>query len=167
MKFETGDWVFVKGSGWISKVIKAVTFSKVSHVGIMFNDSMIFETDIKWGKAQMNHIRKYKPEEIEVYRIPHLSWEAKYKLMDLCKLYEGRPYSKLDILTNFIFSPLHPKLRGKLTTLIGNKRFQICSEQVCDLTWLATKLDYLDCSEGVTPDDLYSIAQKHLTKVEI
>lgn len=164
--FESGDWVFVKGSGWISKVIKTVTFSKVSHVGIMYNSETIFETDIKWGKAQLNDVSKYKPEDIEVYRIKDMGWEQRYKIMELCERYKGRPYSAMDIFTNFIFSPLHPKIRGKLTSIIGNDYFQICSEQVCDITYKATKLDFLDCSEGVTPDDLYSIAQKNLIKVK-
>lgn len=165
MKFQTGDWVFVRGSGWISKVIKAVTFSKVSHVGIIYDESTIFETDIKWGKAKMNPVSKYRLEDIEVYRLPSLTWDQTYKISDLCKKYLNRPYSSLDIATNFIFSPLHPKLRGKLTTAIGNTHFQICSEQVCDIMGQATGLDYLNCSEGVTPDDLLSIAQKNLKRV--
>lgn len=162
--FRTGDWVFVNGSGWISNTIRAVTFSNVSHVGIMFDPEQIFETDIKWGKAKLNPIKKYEKHDVYVYRPPY-AVEELAKIPAACLRRKGRRYSGFDIFTNLIFSPLHPAIRGKIVSTLGNDRFQICSEQVCDITHEVTKWKGLKNFESFTPDDALRFAQAKFEKV--
>lgn len=163
-KFRTGDWIFVNGKEWVSKAIRAVTFSKVSHVGIMESEEVVFETDIKWGRAKLNPVVKYKDKSVLVYR-PDYEAAQLAKIPALCAERKDRLYSALDIITNFVFAPLHPAIRGKIVSCVGNKRFQICSEQVCDITYCATGWEGLEDFESFTPDDALRYAQANFKRV--
>lgn len=164
LKLQPGDWVFVKGQSFTACLIRKITFSKVSHVGIMIDEARIFETDIAWGKAKINPVVHYKETPIIVFRPPYNDMQ-RLMIEAISRSREGRLYSGLDIFTNFIFSPLHPKIRGKLVSFFGNKHFQICSEQVADITFAATGWGYLKESETFTPDDLLELAYEKYEKI--
>lgn len=158
----TGDVLFTMGQNWISKSIAAITFSKVSHVGIMYDPDSIFETDIKFGKAGKHPVSSYYGKDVRVFRPMAMTNEQIQRIKDLCNKYDKKPYSGLDILTNALFFFLHPKLRRSLVSAIGTKGFMICSEMTARILYGSDELryPYFKGYEGFQPADLLEIIER-------
>lgn len=155
----TGDVLFVCGKGIISEGIKLVTQSQVSHVGLIYNSQLIFETHAKQN-ARLNPIKKhYEGKKIEIYR-PPLDEKEKVKLIEICHKYNGSRYSMFDIGTNFAFFWLRSPARRKVVSFLGRKSWMICSEITARILYEVNpeKFSYLAGFEGLRPDDLRGIA---------
>lgn len=151
----TGDLLFYKGNSLVSKIIQKTTGSNFSHVGLVYDQEHIFETDLSWGKAQLRKLDHYEGKEIYVVRLRQLNNYSKIK--GLCQKYDKTPYSILDISTNLLFSMLKDSLREKLVRLVGTKKFAICSELSARILYEATKYSPFKHYEGFTPQDLFMI----------
>lgn len=154
---QTGDVLFVEGKGFISEAIKKVTKSKVSHVGIIYNSKLIFETHYNTN-ARLNPITKtYKGKKVSVYR--PITVVDVNRLQELCEEYNGTRYSKWDIFTNFIFSWLPAKKRRTVVAGLGTKKMAICSEMTAKILYEYSKSEfpYLYIYEGLRPEGLKEI----------
>lgn len=151
----TGDLLFYKGDSIVSKIIQKTTFSSFSHVGLIYDDKYIFETDLSWGKAQLRPLEHYENKQIYVTRLRTLNNYSKIK--GLCRKYDKTPYSILDIATNLLFAPLKDTLREKLVGVIGTKKFAICSELSARILYESTSYLPFKSYEGFTPQDLFMI----------
>lgn len=154
MKLQTGDWLFLKGHGLIEKA----TFSKIRHVGIVFDETSIFETDLKTN-ARINPLRKYLDKPIDIARPKNLTPRQAFDIKLACAKYKGAPYSYLDIGLNTLFIPLHPWLRKKLIVKLGNKKYMICSELVARISYEVLLIAYLKDFEGFQPVDLHEFSK--------
>lgn len=158
----TGDLIFVSGDTIVSKIIKKLTYGIVNHVGIVYNNEKVFETDLSWGKAQLRDLARYNEGNVIIVRYN--------KAMDfdlikqLCEKYDATPYSWLDIASNAILSPLREELRAKWIAKIGTKKFAICSELSAKILYEATGNAALSLYEGLTPQSLLEITQKQCQK---
>ncbi len=154
--FETGDILFKKGDSFISKIIKNLTFGKVTHVGLIYDEDTVFETDGAWMKAEKHDIfKQYKGKDIEVYRMVGMSDLQKQYIRALCEEYKGTPYSFWDVAVKGILFWMHPKMRGKVAALLGNEQFMICNELVMMIMYKATGLDVFKEYESSNPAELY------------
>jgi len=157
---QTGDVLFVEGKGIIGKGIALVTRSKVSHVGIIYNKDLIFETHAGQN-ARLNPIAKrYAGKNVLVYR-PPLSDSDKEKVIKRCHKYNGSKYSMFDIGTNFLFAWMPSKLRRKIVAKLGRKSWMICSEITARILYDVnpTKFDYLKLYEGLQPGGVLKFAE--------
>ena len=162
---KTGDWLFVSGNSLISKLIKKATAGNVNHVGIVSEGTKIFETDLAWGKAEYHDIAKYNDRKVIVIR-PVFSKNP--QIVDqLCKKYEGTPYSIWDIVVNATLSWMKDAWRKHLMTITGNKKFMICSELTGRVTYEATGYKALKDFEGMTPQDLLVMARMRPTDFRV
>lgn len=164
---KTGDVLFVSGTGIIGNGIKFVTQSDVSHVGIIYNGQLIFETH-SGQNARLNPIKKtYDGKKVELYR-PPLTDKERESVINLCHKYNGSKYSNFDIVTNFAFSWLRSKARRKVVSYLGRKSWMICSEITSRILYEVNpeKFSYLSIYEGLRPDDLKSIAKSKGWKLQ-
>lgn len=155
----TGDWILVSGTSTISKLIKKATIGKVNHAAMVYDDRQVFETDGSWGKAEFHPLAKFEDKKIIVIR-PRFLTDFN-KVQDLCKLYEGTPYSYWDIVMNGLTGWLKDELRERLLSVTGNKKFMICSELVARITYETTQYKNLTYFEGLTPQDLLDLALRN------
>lgn len=153
---QTGDLLFVHGSNWVSKAIQKITFGTVNHVGIVYDQSRMFETDLAWGKASLRELQKYNKVPIILIRCKNVNQE---QIKALCKKYDATPYSFLDILNNIIFSLLKNELRVRILQVLGTKKFAICSELSARILYEITGIKELSKYEGLTPQDLLVITR--------
>lgn len=160
-----GDLLFDSGNGLMSRLIKKFTFGVTNHVGIIYDESTIFETDGKYKKAQFHPLDKYTDRSVLIIRLKEL--EDYSKIKELCTQYNGTPYSYWDIVTNALFSPLKDEVREWLVEKVGTKKFMICSELSSRILYEATNLTELSEYEGLTPQDLLKICLFHPTQWEI
>ena len=151
---QPGDIIFALGKG----LIEAVTFSNVRHVAIVYDKYTVFETDIWKRRAGFTSLMNYYDKDAELWRADDV-YET--KVQELCNKYDKTPYSYLDILTNLLTAPLHPKIRRKITAFIGNKYFMVCSELSGKILYEATKNPFLRDYESLQPIDLYRIFLHH------
>lgn len=156
---QPADLIFVHGTNWISKIIQKVTDSDINHVGIIYNDRQVFETDLKWGKASFRDLNKYNNVQVIVLRPTYICTQS--YIQQLCEKYNKTPYSFLDILTNFLLSPFDEHFRKKVVALIGTKKYAICSELTTRIFYEASRLEYLKGYEGYTPQDLLTTCLDH------
>lgn len=166
-KARTGDVLFVSGTGFVGGGIKFITRSDVSHVGIIYNSQLIFETHAGQN-ARLNPIKKsYSGKKIELYR-PPLDEKEREKVISLCHKYNGSQYSMFDIGTNFLFSWMKSPARRKVVAALGRKGWMICSEITARILYEVNpeKFSYLSTFEGLRPDDLKKIAGEQGWKLE-
>lgn len=158
---KTGDLVFVQGDSWVSKAIRKITSGTTNHVGLVYDSETIFETDLSWGKAQLHPLARYEHSRIYVVRLKSLSLYSKQmsEIKTLCQKYDATPYSFLDIMTNFIFSPFNDKIRENVVSKLGTRKFAICSELSARILFEATKYQPFKKYEGLTPQDLLTKTQ--------
>lgn len=152
--------VFFNGTGFISKSIKTLTDSNVSHVGIKLDSDWIFETHIG-RNASFVHMAKYDNQEKIEFEVLAKDADFFEKVEDLCDKYQFSRYSAWDIATQAATSWLAPKLRKSLVSFFGGKKFMICSELSARILFEADKSQfaYLSEFEGFTPADLLLICQ--------
>jgi len=155
---QTGDWILPCGKGGISDIIKKVTFGKVNHAAIVFDRNTTFETDGAWWRAKFMDVKRFEGREVYIVRPLFYTPESLDKVQELCKKYEGTPYSYVDIGTNLLFFWLKDQIRAKIVRLMSNKKFMICSELVARITYEATKEKKLRDFEGMTPQMLLELA---------
>lgn len=151
---EPGDTLFLFGDGWIERV----TFSRIRHVGIVFDEDFIFETDIWKRRAGFNTLDTYDNRHVEVWGTKDIDHN---KVQDLCEKYNKSPYSWLDIANNFWTAPLHPEIRKKIVAALGNKYFMICSEISARIIYEATGYEHLKDYEALEPCDLLKLYLEH------
>ena len=154
---QTGDLLFASGDSIISTLIKKFTFGETNHVGLVYDRHNIFETDIKWGKAQLHPIDRYNDKKVLIVRPMFL--EDHRAVQKLCEKYDKTPYSYIDIVTNAIFAPLHDELRKRMVRLIGTKKFAICSELTAKIIHEASGYQPFSKYEGLTPQDILMITR--------
>lgn len=158
MKLETGDIILVKGNTpIISRLIRWVTNSEYTHVGMIVADDLILEIDINKDLA----IRPIKHTSYDVYRYTKgLSSEQRTKMIKYAirrsKLNKGYGWKHI------ISFALQKFFKTSKTYRDVNK--VICSE-IVDNIYNAVNIDLVpNCDDGdVTPGQLS--ASPYLTKL--
>lgn len=121
-----GDVVLYHGgNNWISRVIKRVTRSEYSHVGVYVGDGFVAE-------AQLNgfvYTHKFDPKDYEGVNVYRLKKDKRFKksvFREVVNNYIGRRYGFLDLIRIFIFT---------YTGLKTSRRSKgmICSEAVAQV----------------------------------
>ena len=155
MKLYIGDLVFPEPSGFVGKGIAAVTRSKFSHVGMVYNQEWIFEAHV-WINTRLNPMSEYKGKTFRVLR-PGLSKIEKHHVKKLMEEFNGNHYSVWDIATNFTFSWLKPITRRKLVNKLGSKKMMICSELVGRILYNVDSDKYkpFEVYSGLQPNDVF------------
>ncbi len=159
---KTGDVVFVSGHGAISHGIRFITRSKASHVGIVYNKQLIFETHLHQN-ARLNPIKTtYAGKIVEVYRPPLIEVERE-KVIKFCHKYNGSKYSLFDIGTNLLFFWLPSRWRRKTVSTLGRKGWMICSEITARILFDVNpeKFKYLGMYEGLQPGGILKLAKEN------
>ena len=165
---QTGDWIFLTGgSAWYSKWIRKFTFSKANHVAIVYDETRIFETDLQYGAATFHLLKALQDKKIAIVRPKFYKPDDYIKVRNLCRTYEGRPYSVWDVTTNAVFFWLKSELRAKLISALSNTFFMKCDELVARITWEVTKHKTIKAWEGYTPGRLLEIAYFNPADYEI
>lgn len=159
LKPQTGDWILPVGLAAFSSAIRAVTFGRVCHAAMVFDETQVFETDGSWRKAQFAPLSHYEGKEVYIVRPSFYNCPNDVK--PRCKAYNGAPYSYWDILTNGAFGWLAPPIRKKVVKFLSNTRFMICSELVARITFEVTRQPLLRDFEGMTPEMLLELAYNH------
>jgi hypothetical protein len=154
---QTGDILFVKGSSKMSHWVRKFTFGEYTHVGILYDERVIFETDGEYGKATKFPLSTYNGKDIEIYRFGNPTWHDKKLMQQLCDKYEGVPYSYWDIIVKAVFFWLHPRIRGKVAAALGTKKFMICNELVMRIMHEATAHPIFAHSESSNPSEFRNL----------
>lgn len=160
--FKVGDIILKTNStGQMSWLIRKFTFSNITHAAIVNSPNTLLEMDWKL-KAQVNPLTVYNPKDLIVYR-PKLDMGEVLKLEELCKKYDGSPYSIWDIITNAATFALAPKIRKDIVMFLGNKKHMVCSELVARIVYETNmkKFECLKQFEAIRPDDLRTICQQN------
>jgi len=164
--YETGDIIFVFGTGFVSKLIGLFTFGKVSHVAIVANNQ-IYETDGAWMKSKFSPITKYDESKIRVFRVRWLSAFHKAAIDIITEKRLGTPYSYLDVATQALTFFLHPKIKGKLAEKIGNKKFSKCDEETWAVLYEATSDKFFKDCESSNPQERLEEIADHKDFMEV
>lgn len=159
---KTGDIYFLRGKGFISKAIKFFTGGPISHVGIVYDTYTVFETDGAWGKARFFSINKYIGSNIEFFRQVMIDDVDRKKISDLCKKYEGTPYSYWDCFTNAVFSVFNSRIRHTMTSLLGTKKFAKCDEMTQMIIFKGTGYMPFENYESSNPSEMYDYVSKSI-----
>jgi len=160
MNLQTGDIVFVIGRGWVANTIRFFMGGIVNHVGIMYDEDTIFETDGKWRKAKFDTVNRYDWQNILVYRFNHITDEQQDEVMDLCESLEGRPYSYWECTVNAVFSVFNSRIRGKVASMLGNSRFMKCDEMVKYIVYRAFDFIHFKNHEAGDPNSMLETVQR-------
>jgi len=151
---QTGDILFAKGTSLVSKIIRKATKGEATHVGILYDEDTIFETDGSWGQAKFQPLSRYNGKDIEIYRYKSLYPGDFDEIRMLCYAYEGTPYSYWDVIVKLGLCWLPSKLREKLTAALGNRSFMICNELVMRIMLEVTEDKLFLKTEGSNPAKL-------------
>lgn len=162
-----GDWILKRSDAVISKWIRRFTFSKVNHVVMVYDETRIFETDLKYGQAVFRQAKSLENKPIVVVRPKFYITNDEYRIRNLCRLYAGSPYSVWDVITNGLFFWMKDELRAKVIRFLSNKTFMKCDELVARITWEVTRHETLKDWEGLTPGRLLEIAYSNPADYEI
>ncbi len=150
---ETGDVIFIKGKGFESEAVRAVTFGKVSHVCIAYDSDTVFETDGSWMKARFALLSEYEPSEMIVFRFMEDADETREKIKALCVHYKGTPYSYWSCFTNFLFSWLQPQIRERLCSVLSSPFLMMCAQLTFRIRFEADEdLNFADW-KGLNPQE--------------
>lgn len=168
---EIGDIIFVmkqKETSWIQRAIMWATNGPTFHVSLYAGDGKVFETDGSYGKAMFFPFSKYEGHAIDVYRMALLTEEDRKKVVDVCKLLEGTPYSYQDIVVKFLLGPFVNRnfrwamwLEEKLNT---DKR-QICNELAMHILWTVTGYPPFEHHGEWTPATFRDLCRKLFPEV--
>jgi len=153
-----GDWLlfYPKPNQWLGRVIKTLTFSKVSHAALCVGPEELFQID--GAKTEYVPSSKYDNRHIAIIRVRGLQGKD---LKPECDKYRDAFYSYWDIATNAIFFWLAAPIRRKAVGYLGTKRFMVCSELVSRITFCLTGREELRDYGGLTPEDLREIAKEY------
>lgn len=162
-----GDLILVQGDGNVSKAIRKVTHGQTNHVGVVYDDVKIFETDLSWGKAEFHDLEKYENVRIRIVRLKGLTYMQECAIQKLCEKYDATPYSFVDILTNFLLSPFNDSIRKKIVSVIGTKKYAICSELTARIIYEVTGYEPLSGYESLTPQDILAITKLYSPDWEV
>lgn len=160
MKLETGDIVFVIGRGWIANTIRFFMGGTVTHVGIMYSEDIIFETDGKWRRASFREIDRYDPKDLMVYRFTDIDAEKRFKVQELCIKYDGMPYSYFDCAVNAVLSPFNRRIRGWFASKMGNSYFMKCDELTKRIAYGAFDVINFKNSESGDPQKMLETCER-------
>lgn len=152
-----GDILLICPKNWFGRLIAKFTFGQVNHAAIVYDEAKIFETDGNQFKASFSPIEKYDGRKLVIIKARYLKKEMA-KFQELCKKYNGRPYSYWDIGTNALFFFFARPIRSKVVGLFGSKEFMVCSELVARIVYEATGNKLWKDFEGITPEDIRDIA---------
>lgn len=139
--------VFKKGRTFISLLIRLITRSKFSHVGIVIDD-IIYETDIGYN------FRKSKFDwEESIYNgiILDISNEEKDDLIKYLNSNIGKKYDNKENLRYIL------KLFNLDWIFKDNNRKWNCVESVVDSLHMVEKYKHISESETYSPNDLYNM----------
>lgn len=125
---QTGDILFVSGKGWISNLIRFISFGKATHVAIICG-SGIYETDGAWRKSRLSPIDTYDQKEYELYRIDSLTPEQQIKIIAACNKRVGTPYAYLDCFNQALTFFLAKAIKDKITSTFSTSYFTKCDEE--------------------------------------
>lgn len=93
-KIETGDIIFVRGNGILSKLVRFFDKGEFSHVAIAVSDTHILEAN--WNIR--SKITKMEYTDYEVIRLKDITQEQKDMIPELAKSLQGRWYDYFQIL---------------------------------------------------------------------
>lgn len=88
-----GDIFLVKGTNLVSKLIRLVTNSDYSHVGLFVDDFHVYETNYN-TKSGIAHL-SYPDKELEIYRLPCDVDESKLEDFIKKNLRNGYDYGEI------------------------------------------------------------------------
>jgi len=151
----TGDILYVSGKGIVSSVIKFFTGGPVSHVGVIYDTRLVFETDGAWMKAQLYPLTKYNAAKVYVRRLKSMTGAQKGCVQELCEKYNNTPYSYWDIILNAVGIVLPKKKRKKFVSVLGTKAFAKCDEMTRRIIYEATGYPPFENFEDSTPSDMF------------
>jgi len=125
MKLEVGDVVAYKGSdGLFSSIIKRITKSKYSHLGIFIGSGLLVEADGYTNRVRYRPMSEYK-NSLDIFTCKQLTDKDRQKICDYAISQIGDRYSYFLTLwmgVKFLFHVLLP--------YIDTKSSKNCSELV-------------------------------------
>lgn len=141
----TGDVIFVRGDGFISKIVRFFDKGKYSHVAIAVDKYNVIEIDFKM-KSKLVDVIKYDGLEQELIET-NLSKEQKHKFMEEFPNYLNKNYDYLMVLGLL------------LKREYNSKRSYICSELVYELLY---NVGYFKkpLDGNIAPNKLYDLLKK-------
>ena len=157
---KTGDLLYVSGRGPIAWLIKKLTKGQMSHVGIIYDERLVFETEGRWLKAQLFPVTKYLKSRIFVRRLKSMSDGQRLTVKNLCEKYNNKPYSYLDILLNAVAAPMPDKWRKAFVSKLGNKAFARCGELSRRIVYEATTYEPYQDFEASNPSETFKDGEK-------
>jgi cell wall-associated NlpC family hydrolase len=132
-----GDLVFVRGSSWISKLVRFFDPGQFSHVGVVVNEDLVIEAN--WDMKSKIVPFYYKDYEV----VPlDLTDKERSMVLPVAQSLEGRWYDYFQILS-YVFR-----------SRVNNPRYLICSELVYTVL---NEIGYLTDTNLLdsTPNELY------------
>jgi hypothetical protein len=158
MEWRTGDIIFDmhQSKGIVDDAIRFFTFGPVSHVALVYSSKHVFETHIGKG-AHFGLLKTYAHKRIQVFRLPELTAEHRKVIQSWCHVMNGTPYSLWDVTVHGLTFWLHPRIRGKIMTWLGTKKFMKCDELVQFILYKVTGYPVLKHYEARNPSQLWDL----------
>ena len=158
---QTGDWLFIRGDGILSNLIRKFTFSRINHCALIYDNQYLFETDLDYHHSQFTPITEYEDHKVILVRPLFCGATGQDAVQRLCWKYKGYPYSIWDVISNGALFWLKDEIRIKALKLLSTKRFMKCDEQMVRVTYEATENKLVRDFEGGTPDYWLDVALQH------
>lgn len=149
------DILAVKGSSWVSPVIRELTHSPYSHIALVLYNNQIAETDY----ATPEHITQfhYSPDQYDIYRYLPLTDEQGKKILEYITEHLGAAYDYMQVMSTGLHILLH-------FPIINNSNEFDCSE-IVDRAFYYAGIDLGDHGVGnLTPAD--EAQSQMLTKIQ-
>jgi hypothetical protein len=164
LRLLSGDIVFTRGKGWISRGIRffsrrlGESRAKVNHVGVVVTAGTLEEAKIVEALATVKeHPLKTRygtrRDEVSVFRFPNLTDEQREKIAEKAKSYVDRKYGYLRIVAHF----LDWCLLGAycFRRLLPESRYPICSWVVA-AAYKSIDRDFNVAIDEASPDDIWN-----------
>lgn len=155
-----GDIFFVEGTTFISKIIQWMTFSKITHCGLVRRtetDFDIFETDGSLKKAKFRSFNTLINSKAQFFRADFLTDAQRQAVAILCQHYNGTKYDYWDVALNGLFFWLASPIRKKLIEKLGCKALLKCDEMTMKILYDASGYEPFKDYLTFTPAELYRL----------
>lgn len=149
---KTGDIVFVKGNGIVSRTIRLIDKGQFSHCAIIVKDNRVLEANV----GIKSRIKYFDYKDYEILSI-NLSVDQINKLNSTCTTYIGRKYD----YAQFIWLGLMDMIGLNIPRKSNDRKYLICSELVEDVLYdigFIQKTEYLG---NRSPNQLYKYLQQY------
>lgn len=139
---KAGDVIFVRGTSFISRIVRFFDKGEFSHVAIAVSDYYVIETN--WNMK--SRIVPFHYEDFELIEL-NLTEYQRWRVPVIAKKYEGRMYDYLQVI-GYIFK-----------SRLNNPRHLICSELVYNIL---SEVGYVrdERLRDITPNELYTLLNR-------